>query len=51
MKRGTLIILWTGGLFSIAVLILSEPPDAISQKIDVTLGGYIVQLIAKLAVI
>jgi len=51
MKRGELIILWIGGILSVALLVLSQAPDPITQKVSLTLGGYIVDLIMKLAAI
>lgn len=51
MKRGELIILWAGALLSVALLILSEAPSPIDQKVSLSLGGYIVNLLARLAAI
>jgi len=49
MKRGELIILWIGGILSVALLVLSQAPDPITQEVSLTLGGYIVDLMMKLA--
>jgi hypothetical protein len=51
MKRGKLIILWIGGILSAALLILNQAPDPIRQQVSLSLGGYIVNLLTKLAAI
>jgi hypothetical protein len=51
MKRGKLIILWIGGILSAALLVLDQAPGPIEQKLYVTLGGHVVNLLAKLAAI
>ena len=51
MKRGQLIILWIGGILSAALLILSQAPDPVEQKISLTLGAYVINVLTKLAVI
>jgi len=51
MKRGEIVILWIGGILSAALLVLYEAPDPIQQKVSLTLGGHVVNLFTKLALI
>jgi hypothetical protein len=55
MKRGELIILWVGGLLSVALLIITVAP--LSSRADLGLGGepiiagYVFNLVTKLLAI
>jgi len=41
MKRGELVILWIGGLLSLAVLIIERAPLRALPGIDINYAGYV----------
>lgn len=50
MKRGELIILWVGGLCSVAVLLLVDAPTR-TMSFEPVIAGYVFNVVTKLLAI
>jgi Na+/phosphate symporter len=55
MKRGELVILWIGGLLSVALLIIVQAPLSHTPGIDINrepiIAGYVFNIITRLLAI